>query len=238
LGELEAQMLTFSKIGKHGRLGNQMFQIAGTIGIAQRCGYQFGFPEWEFQQYFTNKLPEYTGKPLPTLTIDWNELPEYISDDCDLFGYMQSEKYFKQCSGLIRKFFELKPISHYPLPDNAVCVHVRRGDYDGITMPLLGMEYYSPAMAKFPDSIFYVFSDDIPACIEMFGDTVEYIQGNEAMFDFYLMTKFNRHIISNSTFSWWGAYLSKSKEVIAPKRWFAPCYLDAKDIYTNEMQLI
>ena len=117
-------------------------------------------------------------------------------------------------------------------------MHVRRGDYvnDTATRSVHGacsVEYYTNAFAymqqQFPDAAFIFFSDE-PAWVH---DTfIKHLPGSMVMQnnngadswkDMYLMSQCNHHIIANSSFSWWGAWLNskKDKTVIAPKQWFA-----------------
>lgn len=105
-----------------------------------------------------------------------------------------------------------------------VAIHVRRGDYVGNSfyVDLMKTDYYERAMAEFPGAKFMVFSDDI-----------EYCKGNPLFFgcDFYhedeikdmnKMMSCMGHIIANSSFSWWAAYLSPfTKKVIAPLAWYS-----------------
>jgi len=71
---------------------------------------------------------------------------------------------------------------------------------------------------------FFVFSDDIAWAKNVFSqkNNVSFIEGFEDYEDLHLMSKCNHHILSNSTFSWWGAVLNKQegKKVICPKDWF------------------
>ncbi len=156
-------------------------------------------------------------------------------------GYWQSEKYFSDISEIIRKDFTLKnniPINIKNLieiikKENSLCIHVRRGDYVGnINHEIVGREYYNEGIENIKsltkiDKI-YLFSDDINWCKEnmkfefptMFvGD--EYA-GENAEWHHILMRSCKNFIIPNSTFSWWAAWLSDSKDkiVIAPKQWF------------------
>jgi hypothetical protein len=117
--------------------------------------------------------------------------------------------------------------------ENSLCVHVRRGDYVGNTNhEIVNKDYYDKGIDKLKvmtniDKI-YVFSDDIRWCEKnlkfdiptMFvGD--EYA-GEKAEWHHILMRSCKNFIIPNSTFSWWAAWLSDSRNkiIIAPKQWF------------------
>lgn len=115
--------------------------------------------------------------------------------------------------------------------ENTVSVHIRRGDYllpQNAYLNVCTSEYYKKAVEKFigeKDVIFVVFSDDVNWVKKNlnFGENAIFIndEGVSPFWDIYLMSKCNHHIISNSTFSWWGAFLNSSKEkrIVAPVRW-------------------
>ena len=116
-------------------------------------------------------------------------------------------------------------------PIDQVSIHVRRGgNPSNVDEPkysenpfyvnLYNTEYYENAMEQFPDADFLVFSDDIEWCKEqpLFKDC-EFAEGNDEITDFNLMAGCKGHIIANSSFSWWAAFLSGNKTV-APKQWF------------------
>jgi hypothetical protein len=251
-------MLTFSELGRYGRLGNQMFQVASTIGIATKLGYKYGFPYWmnydhkdrfgstediDIQSYFKNPLPEAELAYYNKQFIHWGYHNLNIPDRQDITGHLQSEKYFAHCKDLIRHYFEFK--SPYGImPEESICMHVRRGDYDNGYHPFQYVEYYLMALQMIPDYFtmpIYIFSDDIVKCREMFGNRdFIYVEGNHYMDDLQLMTQCKHFILSNSTLCWWGWWLSKQNgKVIAPLNWFGPqAGLSSKDIYTDEMILI
>ena len=215
-------MITFSKLGHYGRLGNQLWQIASTIGIAEKSQHDFCFPDWEWQKFFPNKLPTCSDtfdaakvvEKTPYFT-DYNLNSSY---DWDLYGYFQSWKYFANCEDKIRHYF------HFPkLPLKGVAVHVRHGDYLYLNHihPVLPLEYYQEAMKQFKGEAFTIFSDDIEWCKENFtGKNVDFFEPNGNDFlDFSYMAGFSKFIIANSSYSWWAAWLSGSSEIIAPKTW-------------------
>ena len=161
-----------------------------------------------------------------------------------LEGYWQSEKYFASVSDRIRREFRLASAMTAPRMTvlteikgtNAVSVHVRRGDY--VTSPqanaihgVLEPSWYHSAMSRMAERLveptFFVFSDDpawaranLPsAWPTVFVEPKD--DGLDAQ-DMLLMAACSNHIIANSTFSWWGAWLNPAptKHVIAPLHWF------------------
>jgi len=106
-----------------------------------------------------------------------------------------------------------------------ISLHIRRGDYVlNDNHPVQTIEYYQQALDKLPSDIpVLVFSDDTEWCKahEFFRpDRFFILEGNGTEVDMCMMTLASYHIIANSSFSWWGAWLAKSKHVIAPKNWF------------------
>ncbi len=134
----------------------------------------------------------------------------------------------------------------------SVSLHIRRGDYLS-NADIYGGNcteaYYAKAVEvireKYPEAVFYVFSnEDTWAeswCTEQETKTgskfvpVTGVPEEMGYLDMFLMSKCKHHIVANSSFSWWGAYLNASKEkcVIAPARWFNN--QDCRDIYTKDM---
>ena len=154
-----------------------------------------------------------------------------------LNGYWQSEKYFLDIAGKIRQQFIFPPITDInnlamlKLIEgaNAASIHIRRSDYLENENWAISINYYKKAIAlmksKFLGIEFFVFSDDINWSKENFADPgfhfIDFNTGAESYRDMQLMSKCNHHIIANSSFSWWGAWLNPNpgKIVIAPDRW-------------------
>ena len=165
--------------------------------------------------------------------------------NCYLDGYWQSEKYFQNVQDVIRNDFNFRlPMSQQNAVlankiknSTAISLHVRRGDYvanhnANKTHGVCSVEYYKLAIAQMAAQIknpsFFVFSDDMEWVrqkinIEYPCEFVENNKGAESYNDMRLMSMCQHHIVANSTFSWWGAWLnpSRNKIVIAPKKWFA-----------------
>jgi hypothetical protein len=180
---------------------------------------------------------------------------EKLTDNVYMEGFWQSEKYFKPIEETIRKEFTVKDppssLNRKYLDEirsaNSISIHVRRGDYvtDKETSAIHGvcsMDYYREAIrrmsAEVSDPSFYVFSDDMnwtKANLSSSPHRAVYIEHNQTAphEDLRLMYSCKHHIIANSSFSWWGAWLSENagKKVIAPRNWFRT--LENKDIIPN-----
>jgi hypothetical protein len=170
-----------------------------------------------------------------------------------LDGYWQSWRYFADIESTIRDEFVFRqPLvgPNFELATrigekNAVSLHIRRGDYAQnaktlATHGLCPLEYYEEAIANIDravdDPLFFIFSDDMAwvqanLAIKHPHQFVTHNRGAESYNDMRLMSLCKHHIIANSSFSWWGAWLNPDPEkiVIAPRRWFA------KDINTDDL---
>jgi|TARA_B100000085_G_scaffold181088_1_gene165323 hypothetical protein len=162
------------------------------------------------------------------------ELFTMCPDHVSLIGYFQSEKYFKHIEDEIREDFTFKDEVLLPCKemmesvDNPIALHIRRTDYltnseNHFNLPLA---YYEAALKHFDDDRnVIVFSDDPAWCSEqeLFSDDRFMISENtDNRVDLCLMSLCSDFIIANSSYSWWGAWLSnnKNKKVIAPVQWF------------------
>lgn len=178
---------------------------------------------------------------------------ESLNQPCVLEGYWQTERYFKSVPDIIRKELSPRrlPSSVLALQDrmqcaNSISVHIRRGDY--ASNPefarfhgLCSLTYYTSAMdriaTQIANPIFHIFSDDHAWIKENFPKhhhwvLVEDWPAKPAWVDLWLMSRCSHHIIANSSYSWWGAWLnpSSTKQVIAPARWFNDAPHNTRDI--------
>lgn len=164
--------------------------------------------------------------------------------DAYLYGWWQSEKYFKEIEGKVREAFAFPPqalerirqgnrqVLEEITRTESVGVHIRRGDYleaeevyGGICTP----EYYEKAMnllrRERPGCRFFLFSNEPDWVKEnMAAEDVTVVEGNDessGFSDLYLMSRCRHNIIANSSFSWWGAWLNENpnKLVVAPAKW-------------------
>jgi hypothetical protein len=235
-------LVTFHALGQLGRLGNQLFQIAATVGVARHNAGEYVFPPWKYAGYFERPIPVSTRIPPVQIYRDpsFSYRDIALAGDTSLLGYFQSERYFAHCAQEIRSLFTLQPrllqslrAQCAPLLREKTCsMHVRRGDYVGnpLFANLAAGGYYEEAMRRFDaDTLFVVFSDDIPWCRQRFrAHRCAFVGGMTEIGDLTLMSLCDGHIIANSSFSWWGAWLDAKpdKRVIAPAAWFAGEFAD------------
>lgn len=168
-----------------------------------------------------------------------------LPDNCYLDGYWQSEKYFKPVEDVIRIDFRFKQemtgrnkeLAEEMNGGNSVSLHIRRGDYvtnrkNHKVLSLCPLEYYQTAVhliaGRVSNPNFFIFSDDIPWVkshlkVDFPCSYIDHNRGMESYNDMRLMSLCRHHIIANSSFSWWGAWLDSrpDKMVVAPARWFA-----------------
>lgn len=159
-------------------------------------------------------------------------------DNINLKGFFQSEKYFYHIKDKIKKAFIFKKtifdtsktIFYNTFHNNEVAaIHIRRGDYlHWPQHPVQPIEYYEKSISILKSNNknlqFLIFSDDIEWCKSQnifHNNDYLFAQYNSCAVDLCMMTLCDYHIICNSSFSWWGAWLSDSKMVISPKLWFA-----------------
>ena len=265
-------MIGFNYLGKLGQLGNQMFQVAALKGIAANRGFNFCFPNHDevFDDGIGNKLHIELFKPfklsctsqLNLQAIDpdrpvvqeqgfqfnedlFNECPDWVS----LYGFFQTEKYFKHIEDEIREDFSFKDEIEGPCKEmigaveEPIGLHIRRGDY--LTNPnhcALDLSYYEQALKRFPDdATVIVFSDDSEWCHKqsLFDDDRFMISENDDGYvDQCLMSMCSDFIIANSSFSWWAAWLGNRGKVIAPKKWFPTDDKDTSDVYCEGWEVI
>lgn len=219
--------ITFSQLGKMGRLGNCLHQMATTISVAMENNVDYKFPPWEYECDF-NIHDCFSSDILVSniykeIFFHYNNIPAFKS--VDLVGYWQSWKYFENYKDKVKNM--LTPIYDFKMEEKLCSIHVRRGDYVNIQHchPLMNMDYYHKAMEQSDCVKFLFFSDDMNWVKKQFiGNQYEYAEGNSPAVDLALMAKkCENNIICNSSFSWWGAYLNNNaKKVIYPQNWFGP----------------
>ena len=265
--------VAFNYLGKLGQLGNQMFQYAATLGTARYLGVSFTIPDHneviidalgnnlkiELFDCFDIK-PDNKGLCTTDNVLvekgfefDSNIFAVDRRNNFTLYGFFQTEKYFKHCVDEVKNQFtfkkqivnECKEIVEDCF-EEPIALHIRRGDFlkNSGNHHNQTLDYYEKALSKFDAKRqVVIFSDDPKWCMEQ-----ELFEGNRFLVseatgpyhDLYLMTQCSDFIIANSSFSWWGAWLANRGRVIAPKKWFGPnnAHLNTKDLYCEHWEVI
>jgi len=255
----------FNHLGRHGRLGNQMFQYAGLRGIAAHHGYDFMIPSSDFKDpYQDHQLFEaFKLKGLTNIGtcagpyvqeahfhFDQN-LFDNMPDGHNVYGYLQSTKWFNHIEKDIREDFEFKNEIRVPCEEmmetveDPITLHVRHGDYGCDNHPICPKEYYDAALSKFDAKrTVVIFSDDPKWCKSEFPDDRFLVsEGGDNLADLCMMSMCSDFIIANSSFSWWGSWLSKNpdKRIFAPSKWFGHGYTrhhDTSDLYCDNWEVL
>ena len=182
-------MIGYDRLGSNGRLGNQMFQYAALRGIAAKHSYDWCIPPENYPHdsnyglfetfQLTNLTPKnigfVDGKTIFEKNHSFdNEIFEYCSDNINLHGYFQTEKYFYHIREQILQDFSFKddylnPCKQFvdSLNTSPIFLHIRRSDAIGREdhHPILNLSYFEQALSNWDDDqIVFVFTDDIEWC--------------------------------------------------------------------------
>ncbi len=246
-----------------GQLGNQLFTIAATVSVALDHGAQPVFPDLEQKATYNipmnrktlfSHLLTHISCPVRSCYREphFHYAPIPYRPYMKIQGYFQSEKYFIHHKREILELFApsneiIRYLErHYSdllTHPRSVAIHVRfyHEDPEQICHIAPRRDYFEKAIALFSEeSLFVVFSNQMQKCKELLSGisgTFCFIEGELDYHDLYLMSRCRDQIISNSSFSWWAAYLNPNpnKVVIAPDPWFNPAYgLDTKDLIPSD----
>lgn len=225
-------------LGEHGRLGNSLFQLAATVGVARRLDLSIRVDEdWPYIPFLS--LPE-----------EWIGKGRYVDTRSYVGGshwrqtYLQDPSLWSHCADEIREAFAPSPraravLDSLPTPGPTdVAVHVRRTDYLDFPdhLPTLPAVYYGRCRGglsrllgvSFWDGLsFHVYGDDPEWAKASLLGWETYRYGGDAdeptdWADLFQMARYRHHIIANSSFSWWAAYLSGDDHAVCPSPWFGP----------------
>lgn len=238
-------MITCKTMTPTARLGNQMFHIGLLYSVHKKHGYEIVQPNkgeqfWKCfntgiknQQASTRNV--YGEQCILSELENVHQQPDFTAFD----GWFQSYIYYKDCRHDYINFLQFKNEHsdygnekieeikrRYNLP--LVSVHYRRTDYlqqkvEHVHGNLSKYGYYEQCFRMIQEPVVYlIFSDDMQWCRENVKlPNVEYIDMDEYK-SLYVMSKCNKSIIANSTFSWWGAFLNPNSTVYAPDKWNGP----------------
>lgn len=229
----------------NGRLGNNLFEVAAARSLSDEITLWCKGP-WEreciemyrdtfFKNYpIVNSVPQ-EAKAYQELSYLYNAIDYDEKEDLVIKGYYQSYKYMNRakvlemypCPEAIKKDID-KRFGDLLRHHTVVSVNVRRGDYLKLPHrhPFVGKKFIQRAMLWFGKDVhFIVSSDDIAWCCRHLGKNdkrIHFLTNSYPLLDLYIQTACHHNIISNSSFSWWGAYLNNhiGQVVIAPHRWY------------------
>ena len=222
-----------------------VFNIKDEIATIEEVR-QFIPDLWNSKEYIKQlyKLKRlFNGKSLylEKSKFTYNKDIELVKDNTFLYGYFQTERYFENHrSELLKSFMLNNQIDKINISlidkiksENAISIHIRRGDYLNSPFELLDIQgYYMKAIELIQDRVekpsFYIFTNDYLWAEENFASLnikkiiVNINKNDQSFIDMILMSNCKHNICANSSFSWWGAWLNTNPEkiVIAPKRWF------------------
>lgn len=241
-------MITFNLLGMYGRFGNQMFQYATLHAIAKKKNYKFGIPyeQKSLNSYQNmclndafvslsaqNSSNQFNGRRVTESSFTYDPGIFGIPDNTDILGYFQSEKYFKDNrndllneftfkESILQKSIDVRSITKDPV----ISIHLRLGDYKNLVgkHPTMTVDYYINALDNLPkDLLIIAFSDDPVEAYNIFKHLNRQFvlpESEDQFTDMCTMTLCDYHVIANSSYSWWGSWLSNSKKTIAPSNWF------------------
>lgn len=236
------------------RLGNQLFQYATMFAYSIHNNKKILLnnkykEEHIFKCFDINNVVFDLYNPKKIYKEKVFSFVNFFDEDYDCInGYFQSEKYFYHIKNELKDIFKFKVKGkNY---SNYCSIHVRRGDYLKYPdiHPVCDNLYYEKSIENIKntngnDTKFVIFSDDIEYC----KNNYSCFKQNNIIFDetvspyetLYSLVTCNFSIIANSSFSWWGAWLSDKQTIISPKKWFGEQGpKETKDIYCKNWIII
>ncbi|MFJ5309594.1 alpha-1,2-fucosyltransferase [Streptomyces sp. NPDC088350] len=232
---MRERAVTFSLLGLEGRLGNQLWQIAAVIGRSLELGLPIRLPAWVYGNAFNLPrswfaLPDENDVQVYDLVDYLKPVDRFVLQDIRLWWPYEQQ---------VREY--LTPAKHVLDEVDALYgdvlergdvtgIHVRRGDYLQYPdkYPLPTASYYREAIERFSAANIIVFTDDPQWVAEHmpFLDGARMTRQPVGFLDLACMTRCSRLVIANSSFSWWGAFLSGSTEIVYPRHWYTPEHRD------------
>ena len=239
--------VTFMRLGKLGRLGNCLHQIAAPAGTARLVARPVVLPPWEYSPFFSIPEDWFAEWGDPRLS----QAEDSVALACGLWPdpkpalrwvqYLQSPSLWTRSADEIRAIFQPSAraqavLDALPEPgSDDVAVHVRRGDY--LTMPdylpVLGTMYYENAGWLFAgpddDVRFDLYTDSPEWCAKnLYGwpvmSTEQTVKDEPTdWLDLFRMARYRNLVIANSSYSWWAAFLAGPEATVCyPSPWFGP----------------
>lgn len=253
------------QLGNSGRLGNQLWQIASTIGIADSQKEDVSLPAWAYMNYFCIPHEFFDNRP----GIRSDEFVPYMPPDAKI--YLQDYNLISNIEEQIKQWFQPSKLAletlmtykdFWSLEPPVLSIHVRRGDnanegdWKAKYHPLRPLSYYRDAqeLLKGQYQSVAVFSDDPEWCMKNLSADYYHVgtprpkEHEEAYkiapvldwIDLQMQIFADKHILSNSTYSWWGAFLSDDPSPVYPVPFFGVnlSHIDASLMFPPDWQKI
>jgi Glycosyl transferase family 11 len=223
-----------------GRLGNNLFQIAYCTAVSIDNDLDFFvnsthpgvYHEYKNNilkniQYLNIDVLDYTDV---SVSHNYNAIKIPANKNLILTGYGQTDKYFSHHKSLICSMFgptdEFIEKNQYLISNNTTAIHIRRGDYLYYPNihPVISIDYIKYCTKLINSDSYIICSDDIDWCKSNIDlPNITFIENEEPWEALWILSICNNFILSNSSFSWWSAYLSKKQgKVLMPSTWFGP----------------
>ncbi len=239
-----------------------IFNIKADIASKKKVGVIRRAIDHPLLRRFYHRLPGvFSYRILKEQKFSFKPVDSSLKCSYYLEGYWQSEKYFKSVEAEIRKDFEFisqadgmnKELYDRINECESVSIHIRRGDLVSLKSAsdfhgTCSDDYYEKGISiikqRLKNPVFFIFTDDPiwAASHKLFSgyQIVDWNSGEKGFEDLRLMSNCKHHIIANSSFSWWGAWLNRrtDKIVIAPKNWFRDSSIDTSDLIPESWRRI
>jgi hypothetical protein len=241
LGNMMFQIAAMESLGKDYGLEVNYLEVRQHLTEMSEYKRTSTYNPFDYINIFKNfhwnsQISYHYGK---TIEIPFAFVDIHPKDNDCYWGYFQSEKFFKHNKEYIQYLFKpsdliTEEINKYDnlLAGITCSIHVRRGDY--LKYPdthfVQNMEYFNNAAKEIGKVDQYlIFSDDIEWCkvnftgLNWFDKQMYFVSNEKDYIELFLMSKCTHNICSNSSFSWWGAWLNQNenKKIVAPKRWWS-----------------
>jgi glycosyl transferase family 25 len=245
-----------------GGLGNQLYQIAFLEYLTQHTGIDFfirssdidrHISEHSHVSYFNSIFNNWIGKsnslPIEKVICETDLQPQdwiQIANDnkhltIEFDGYFQNYKYITH-EFINKLLFPTDFLNIYLDIKDGVFIHIRGGDYVNHSLHDVKLtEYYQLAVGSFPeDTHFFVFTNDVTYSESILKTiNIKYTLISEIdTVSLYLMSQCKAGICANSSFSWWGAYLNKNRQLMLPSSWFNNINLYTDGYYFPEASIV
>ena len=259
IGRLGNQMFQYAALVSISRLSNDYCTLMSSNLELYKC---FNIPTKISSYYNNQTLSPNNFKPSDDFVFgikaDHSAYGQLFSTKTDqeflkkdfkdksITGFFQSYKYFENIENELRYHFQFRKkyskicnyyINALQINEPLISLHIRRTDYlNSSVLNNLNLNYYEDALSYYDSQLpVLIFSDDYKWCEEQSifqNNRFTIIKTNNTYVDLCLMSKCDYHIIANSSFSWWGSWLAKSKKTISPKKWFSSDYnfLDSDEL--------